>query len=208
MTTPSTGYRPPFTSLPPFDFGISNEMILQVAAICRSDGSVPVFPANAGPIPFMSEFFAYWPVEYPDSARVMVKVPFLLGSRWDNHVILHSMKMEGDCLNYLTRRGFRWSPRLLYSTLEFNNLLGRPYLIYTMLPGKRLEWSNTFPAEKTNREKVLAHVARIIFDLATLEQFNSTHCLRNLRRRQEVRFANLIPPRSSTHSSAMGDSRD
>lgn len=181
MTTPAPGYVPTLTSEPWRDFGISNEMILRVAAVCRSDDTVPFIVTDAGPVPFILDAFAYWPVQYSDGARVMVKVPHLMDSPFENGLARGQLKQEEHDLRFLALRGFPWSPRLIYSTMEeSNSLLGRPYIIHTMPPGNRLQWDDVFPAEKANREKVLAQIARIIFDLAALDRLKCMYRLRDL----------------------------
>lgn len=185
MTTPTPGYIPTLTSQPWRDFGISNEMILRVAAVCRSDGAVPFIPTDAGPVPFILDAFVYWHVQYSDGTRVMVKVPHLTDSPFENGIARGEMKKEEDYLRFLALRGFPWSPRLIYSTMEeSNSLLGRPYIIHTMPPGNRCQWDDMFPAEKANREKVLAQIARVIFDLAVLDRLKSMYRRRDLRRHQ------------------------
>ena len=183
MTTPTPGYIPTLTSEPRRDDGISNEMILRVAAVCRSDGTVPFIPTDAGPVPFTLGAFVHWPVQYSDGERVMVKVPHLTDPPFENGIVRGEMKKEENHLRFLALRGFPWSPRLIYSTIEeSNSLLSRPYIIHTMPPGNRLQWDDMFPTEKANREKVLAQIARVIFDLAALDRLESMCRLGDLRR--------------------------
>jgi hypothetical protein len=170
MAAPSTGYLPTYTGLPFHNFGITDVEILTVAAACRAYRSAPSLLTDAGWLPFLSYQYAYWPVQYDDGLRVFVKVPVLNYVNPDyNKMAFNLMERECQMLVFLENRGFQWSPRLLYHTMELESHLGFPYMIETMLPGKRLDWTDTAPADKADREKVLNQVAKIIFDLARIE---------------------------------------
>ncbi|KAJ5166677.1 uncharacterized protein N7482_005458 [Penicillium canariense] len=150
--------------------GIDNQRILEVAATCRADGSIPSFTAEAGPLPYIGNHYTIYPVQYPDGTRVAVRVPIDIYSRDTLQTMLALMKAEANTLNLLARCKFAWSPRVLYYTTTFDNPLGRPYMVCTWIDGKQLEWSETFPAESENRQKILAQVARIMFDLVVCTQ--------------------------------------
>ncbi|OOQ90818.1 hypothetical protein PEBR_02736 [Penicillium brasilianum] len=170
MAARSPGYLPTYTGLPFNNFGITDGKILTVAAACRAYRSAPSLLTDAGWLPFLSYQYAYWPVQYEDGLRVFVKVPVLNNVNPDYNTMTYNL-MVRECamLVFLENRGFLWSPRLLYHTMELDSLLGLPYMIETMLPGKRLDWTNTAPADKANREKVLSQVAKIIFEFARVD---------------------------------------
>ncbi|KAJ5358773.1 protein kinase-like domain-containingprotein [Penicillium cataractarum] len=170
MAAPSPVYRPPYDGSPFHDLGVTDDMILHVAAICRSHRFTPTLIRDAGFVPFFGFQYAYWPIQYEDGVRVFVKIPLMTFSTAENNQLVYTiMEKEHENLLFLQNRGFQWSPRMLYHTMETNNPLGHPYMIETMLPGKRLEWSDTSPVDKVNREKVLKQVAQVIFDLALLK---------------------------------------
>jgi hypothetical protein len=169
MTVPLPAYVPPEGSDPPIDFGCSHELVLYAAADCRNFISMPPSFVPDEPTPYVKRQFAFWSVVFPDGVRVIVMTPLPTLTEEDKRNIKAVMTTECDMLQKLGNRGFPWSPRLLYHTFDDTNALGEPYMVYTMPPGKRLQWSDTFPAEKVGREKVLAQIARMNFDLLLFE---------------------------------------
>ncbi|KAJ5883905.1 uncharacterized protein N7473_010791 [Penicillium subrubescens] len=156
MTVPLPSYAPPRASGPPFNVGINSDLILYVATDCRSFVSSPPSFVPDEPASYIGKVFACWPVVFPDGVRVIVE---------DKAQIKNRMEAECKLLQKLEKGGFPWSPRVLYRTLDDINPLDRPYIVHTRFPGKQLQRSDTFPAKKADREKILAQIARINFDL-------------------------------------------
>jgi hypothetical protein len=177
MTAPLPANVPPKESCRSNDLGINDDLVLYVAADCRNFVSKPPVFVPDEPAPYFGGHFAYWPVVFPDGVRVMVKAPILVPREEDKTYLMRMMKAEIELLESLEKGGFPWSPRLLYHTMDDDNPLGRPYMIHTLFPGKRMQWSDTFPAEKADREKVLAQIARLNFDLLLFDRRHKGMCL-------------------------------
>jgi hypothetical protein len=167
MTVPLPSYAPPRASGPPFNIGINSDLILYVAADCRSFVSSPPSFVPDEPASYIGKVFACWPVVFPDAVRVIVKAPHSHPTSSDEDKAQIKNRMEAECklLQKLEKGGFPWSPRVLYRTLDDINPLDRPYIVHTRFPGKQLQRSDTFPAKKADREKIMAQIARINFDL-------------------------------------------
>lgn len=143
----------------------NSDSILNIVDSLRADGTSASFCFNTAEHPLSGKQCLIYAVKFPDDATWAVRIPAHT-SHLPQEAITDYLKTEISILKNLETRGFSWSPRLLGYDCGFNNPLEFPYLVLSWIEGKPLEWSDTVPSQRENRNKILHQLANIILEMA------------------------------------------
>lgn len=141
----------------------SRQKILAVARLHRNYKDKPsVIDNPAGHRSTYSEYHVYV-VKYDDGYTCATHVPiYTPGVPPD--VLTVMTAMEVSILKHLACNGFDWSPKVLASDMGYGNPLRFPYMILSVIEGRPLTWTASFP-DRSAREKVLMQLANILHEL-------------------------------------------
>lgn len=145
---------------------VSAEAILQVADLHGNGQAKPSLVHGTADRPFSGKQCVIYAVQYPDGTTCAVRVPIHIQTL-PHDAITNQTEQEVSILKFLEECGFIWSPRLLAYDSGFDNPLRYPYMILSWVDGKPLQWTDSVPAIRASREKVLQQMATIFFELVS-----------------------------------------
>lgn len=147
------------------------EAILAIVKALASDGTKASFLHDTGDRPFSGGQCLVYAVQL-GSIACGVRIPVHY-----NHLppsaVAECLALEVSVLRSLEARGFAWSPRVLGFDAGFDNPIKFPYVVFSWIDGKLLEWTPTVPQQRHVRDKVLRQMADIVFELVSCTEESS-----------------------------------
>jgi hypothetical protein len=153
--------------------GFHPENLPSVLGRLRNNSTTASFCLNTFNCPLSGKQCLIYVPKFPDSVKWAVRIPIHI-YHWPPETITENVKMEVLILKRLEASGFEWSPKLVGYDVGFENGIGFPYQVLSWVEGRMVEWSDTVPAERRNRHRVLRQMADIMLQLAERTQQSST----------------------------------
>lgn len=139
--------------------------ILKIVNLLRPDTASASFLFDTAEKPFSGGQCLIYAIGFPDGITWTVRIPARV-SYLPLETISDEVNNEVSILKHLETKGFSWSPRTIDYDCSFNNVLEYPYKILTWVHGKPLEWSDSVPARREDRKKIINQMTDIILELA------------------------------------------
>jgi len=145
--------------------------LLAEAAVLR-DGLFCKFARNALQSPVVTNHNIILLVEFLDGLKWAFHLPF---QRRQCKNISDIFLAEMKAWNAADSHNVGLLPNLITGDSTFDNKVGFPFMVTEWLPGTQLlRWTDAFPWEEWQREKVLQSVAAFICELLEIEKESST----------------------------------
>lgn len=97
------------------------------------------------------------------------------GGQCHVYAVQFLIEEEVSILKRLEECGFSRSPRVTDYDASFDNPIRFPYMVLTWAEGKPLEWSDSVPSRREDRNKVIRQMADSILELAACTQRPGTY---------------------------------
>lgn len=127
-------------------------------------------------IPTLRQYFdggqcRVFKVTFADGESWAVRVPLFVRHA-SQDTIIHLLESEAQILEELETKGFPWAAKLRGRSLNFDNVIGYPFIALTWIPGSQLSWTDEIPT-RTLRNKILHQVAMLHTSLIECTQETS-----------------------------------
>jgi hypothetical protein len=139
--------------------------IKRLVSALRPDGQQGSWCLGTAEQPLSGKQSYIFVLAFPDTTKWAIRVP-VHGNHLSPDVLTSMVDTEVNIVKTLQDAGFTWSPNLITADSEFNNILHFPYIILSWIPGKPLQWSDTVPAQRKHRNKIISQVMDMIVSLA------------------------------------------
>lgn len=144
---------------------VEPEAVLKVVASLRSDSLPGTFCFDTAKSPLSGKQCCVFVLSFSDGDTWAVRIP-IHAQHLPPSSITYFVSEEVEILQTLQEKGFNWSPRLIAFDAGFDNLISFPYIVFSWIPGKPLQWSDSIPPERKDRDKIIQQLMDIILELA------------------------------------------
>lgn len=154
------------------------ENIPLVARRFWTSDELPSFFSNTLACPLSGGHCQVYKLGFSDQTTWAVRIP-IHARNAPKEVIITQLQCEIENLKRLNANGFDWAPKLIGYDLTYDNEVGFPLIVLSWIPGDPLEWNDTVPLHRCDRDKVLQQIIKLVLQLIQCTKVKSKHTSMN-----------------------------